>query len=78
MPAAHSIEVWLRQIPVGHDYNLYLYNSAFVQIDYSGNLGNQQEHILTVVVPAGRYYVRVRPVAGYGTTQPYLLKAVYR
>ena len=78
LPAAHSIEVWLRQIPAGHDYNLYLYNSTLVPIAYSGNLGNQQEHILTAVVPAGRYYVRVRPVVGYSTTQPYLVKAVYR
>ena len=74
---ARDVQAWLRQIPAGHDYNLYLYNSALMLIGYSGNLSNQDEQILAGILPAGQYYVRVRPVTGYSTTQPYVLSLVF-
>lgn len=79
MTSPHTIQVWLQQIPSGHDYNLYLYDSTgLVLLGYSANPSNQDEHILTSVLPAGRYYIRVYAVQGYSTTEPYVLRSVYR
>lgn len=79
MTSPHTIEVWLQQIPSGHDYNLYLYDSTgLVLLGYSANPNNQDEYILTGVLPAGRYYIRVYAVQGYSATEPYVLRSVYR
>jgi hypothetical protein len=69
---------WLRSIPTGCDFNLYLYNQALTLVGYSGSLGNADEHILTGMQPAGRYYVRIHPSTGYSAADPYTLRVVYR
>lgn len=74
MPAARAIEAWLRDIPAGHNYHLYVYNQQLNLVGYSGQPGNQDEHILTEVLSPGRYLVRVQPVIGHSTTQPYELR----
>ena len=87
LPTAHAIEAWLEQIPANNNYQLYVYadvsgvcnlNGQDKLCGYSGNPGNGDEHIITPVLPAGKYYVRVRPVQGYSATQPYAFRAVYQ
>lgn len=78
LPADHTAEIWLDNIPTGHDYNLYLFNAANGQVGYSGEVGNQSEHILTTVLPNGRYYVAVKGIAGSSASLRYSLKAEFR
>ncbi len=73
----HTVEVWLTGICDSCDYNLYLVDEGMRLLGYSGNLGNASEHILTEVLPAGRYYVRVRRAAGWSATVPYVLRVVF-
>jgi len=73
--APHTIEVWVNNIPVGSNYHLYLYSAQQNLVGYSGNPGNADEHILTPVMQAGKYYIRVQRVEGAG---PYKLRTVYR
>lgn len=78
LPAAHPVEVWLRNIPAGTNYHLGLYDSASRQVGWSAEPDNRDEHILTGALQAGRYYVRVYQAAGFSSTQPYSLRVVYR
>lgn len=78
MATAHTIEVSLRNIPVGANYHLYLYDSVQNLVGYSGNAGNADEYILTNPLLASRYYVRVQRVAGYSPAQAYLLQVRYQ
>ena len=76
--APHSIEIWLRNIPQGTDYNLYLYDATFKLVGYSGNVGNADEHILYADGQPGTYYIGVRrPFQQYGLIQPYLLTTMF-
>lgn len=78
MPAAHTVELWLRNIPDSTNYHLYLYDANTNLRGYSGNPGNAEEHILTDTLPAGRYFVRIQRVTGYSATQPYSLQATFQ
>ena len=78
LPLAHTIDVTLDQIPAGNNYHLYLYNVALAFMGYSGNPGNQPEHIQTNVLPSGLYYIRIQRVDGYSTSEQYTLRAVFR
>ncbi len=79
LPAGHSVELWLSNIPAKNDYDLVLYDDALVMRGYSGLPGNQSEHILTKILPVGRYFVRVYHRSGAGSyTQPYHLRLVYQ
>lgn len=79
MSSPHIVEIRLSQIPSGHNYNLYLYDSTGVGLlYYSGNPDNREERIVTGILPSGRYYIRVHAVQGYSSTQPYLLRVEYR
>lgn len=78
MGTAHTIEVSLRNIPVGANYHLYLYDSVQNLVGYSGNAGNADEYILTNPLLASRYYVRVQRVAGFSPAQAYLLQVRYQ
>lgn len=78
LSAPHPIEVWLRNIPVGANYHLGLYNAAQGQEGWSANPGSSDEHILTGALPAGRYYVRVYQASGYSSMQPYRLRVVFQ
>jgi hypothetical protein len=79
MPARHSVEVWLTDLPAGQDYDLYLYDDQppHELVGYSAGEGNVDEHIPATDLPAGRYYVRVLRVKGVSQYQPYHLRAVY-
>ena len=78
LPAAHTIEIWLRNIPAGANYHLYLYDQNQRLIGNSAEPGNSDEHILTPIHPPGRYYVRVFRSSGYSSTQAYSLRVVFR
>jgi hypothetical protein len=78
MPYSRAIQVDLWHIPPGHNYDLYLYAVNQMQVGASTLSGNQPERIHTSPLPAGRYYVRVKPVTGYSLTAPYSLRAIFR
>lgn len=78
LSSSHSVEIWLTNIPSTRDYDLALRDANLVPpIAYSVNPGNADEHILTDVLPAGRYYVQVYNYSGPESTQPYHLRVVY-
>jgi V8-like Glu-specific endopeptidase len=78
MPATHSIEVWLTNLPAGNDYDLYLYDEAHVLIGYSAAVGSSDEHIYLGGRTAQKYYIRVARITGSSDTQPYQLRVVYQ
>ncbi len=79
VPTDKAIEVWLQQIPAGHDYDLYLFDVTGATKGFSANNGNANEYIRTAEqLPGGRYYVAVKGITGSSTTQAYSLKAVFR
>lgn len=79
LPTDRVVEVWLQQIPPGHDYDLYLIDATNATIGYSANSGNADEYIRTAEqLPGGRYYVAVKGITGSSTTQAYSLRAVFR
>jgi len=77
LPAPHSIEIWLSEIPTGDDYALYLYDAAHVLIAYSDEY-YANEHIFIPNASANRYYVRVEPVVSTSQRQAYALQTVFR
>jgi hypothetical protein len=79
MPAAHTVELWLTGIPAGQDYNVVLRDDGpdYTPVGYSGNPGNAPEHILTGVLPPGRYYIQVLRNSPGGSSQAYCLRVVY-
>jgi hypothetical protein len=78
LPATGRVELWLRNIPSGQDYNLVLRDENLEpEVGYSGNRGNVNEHIVTDNLPAGRYYIQVWNYVGNGSTQPYQLQVTY-
>ncbi|MCB2362102.1 hypothetical protein [Clostridium estertheticum] len=55
----------LENIPVGCNYNLYLYNANQVLIGQSERSGNQNEIVRTPEIPSGTtYYILVKPALG--------------
>jgi hypothetical protein len=76
MTTPHTIELWLTNIPIGYDYDLALRNAGCDLIVFSNNYDNSAEHILTGILPAGRYYVQVYYYVP-GSAQPYHLRVVY-
>jgi PKD repeat protein len=77
VPTPHDVDVWLTEIPQGCDYDLVLRDVDCVQVGYSGEVGNADEHILTDVLPAGQYYIHVQ-LDKAGCFQPYYLKVTYQ
>lgn len=61
LPAQSAISVNLFNISVNSDFDLYLYNSALVELAVSRNNGNANEQITLTSQPAGTYYIRVYP-----------------
>jgi hypothetical protein len=76
----HTVEIWLTNIPAGHDYHLCLRDANLVpEIKCSANSGNADEHILVSGLTAGeRYYVQVYNASRTGSSQPYHLRTVYQ
>jgi len=68
-----AIHVNLLNIPVGCDYDLYLYNSAHELMAQSTHGGNQNEQLEAWLYP-GAYYILVKSYGGsYSQTSPYRL-----
>lgn len=80
MGTPHPVEAWLADIPIGCDFDLYLYNAGDQRIGFSGGYGVADEHILTEPLPPGRYYLGVFRVPDYGwdASNPYALRVEYR
>lgn len=72
---SQRIEIWLRELCNTCDFDLYLFRDppdAAHQIGYSGVVGRgAEEHIIAAGPGGGRYYIWVRRVEGWSTTQPY-------
>jgi hypothetical protein len=69
LPAAATVDIWVRQIPAGQDYGLYLYKSNRFRVGYSNNAGNADEH-LQYAATAGTYYLRVHNGGSQGLLTP--------
>jgi hypothetical protein len=71
------IDLW--NIPVGCDYDLYLYDSLTnpAPVESSNQYGNTSEHITYNNPSPGTYYVRVYLYSGQGSHQPYSLRVTY-
>jgi len=78
LPAAHSIEAWLTNIPTGSDYDLYLYDAAHALLASSTTIGTGPEELDWASGTAQRYYLRVTREAGGSPTQAYALRVVFR
>jgi hypothetical protein len=78
LPTAHTVELWLTNIPAGQDYDVVLRDASLEFVGFSGQLGNANEHILTDILLPGRYYVLLYHTSPGGSTQPYHLKVVYQ
>jgi len=77
MAAAHVIDARLENIPVGCDYDLYLYDGALRLVKDSASSGNANERITVGPVGAGRYYVAVARIDGYNASHAYTLRVDY-
>jgi hypothetical protein len=79
LPAAHTIEARLTEIPAGNDYELYLMDGNGTRLQYSANRGNEDEHIVWGPTAAGRYYVVVLPAddGGWNAGVPYALRVTF-
>jgi hypothetical protein len=79
MGAAHTVEVWLTDIPSGNDFSLCLYDGNRQQLICSQNPGSANEHISAGTRPAGTYYVQVYNQGGtYNAGVTYRLRAVFQ
>jgi hypothetical protein len=74
---ARPVELWLTNIPSGHDYDLVLRRMNLTEIARSDNNGNADEHILSDVLQTGRYLVQVYRQSKSGSQQEYHLRVVY-
>jgi PKD repeat protein len=77
LTTAHTVELWLTNIGSGHNYNLVLRDAALNEVGYSAEPGNADEHILTGIVPAGRYYIQVFNYSQTGSWEAYHLQAMF-
>jgi hypothetical protein len=73
-----AVELWLTDIPAGHDYDLYLRNAQGTLLASSSQYGDANEHIVTGTLPQGGYYIQVHHYSPGGSTQPYHLRFEYR
>lgn len=67
------LEVQLRDIPEGRDYDLYLYDGYGNLLSSSKNSGSESEYILYPCKNPGRYYIKVVSSSGHSSTIPYSL-----
>jgi len=77
LPVARPVELWLTNIPPGHDYDLVLRKLDLTEIARSDNSGNADEHILSNFLQTGRYLVQVYRQSKPGSQQEYHLRVVY-
>jgi hypothetical protein len=79
MPAPHTVEAWLTEIPAGNDYELYLMDANGSFLAYDPQERSESEHIVWGPGPAGRYYLVVFPAdnGGWNADVPYALRVEY-
>jgi hypothetical protein len=77
LPGDRTVELWLTTIPAGHDYDLYLRNAQGTLLARSSQYGSVDEHIVTGILPQGRYYIQVHHYSPGGSAQPYSLRFEY-
>lgn len=78
LPDPSMISVTLRNIPVGHDYDLVLYDENKFPLYLSNNEGNEDEHIVTDQIMASQlYYIQVFNFSETAASQPYELIVNY-
>jgi hypothetical protein len=66
------VTVRLSQIPSGSDYNVTIYD-ANKRVRGSGTLAGNQSEAVTLLLPAGRYYVMVERIFGQADVSNYRL-----
>ncbi|MFN2270613.1 MAG: pre-peptidase C-terminal domain-containing protein [Anaerolineae bacterium] len=74
-----QVQVTLTNIPVGADYDLYIYDSVQgTWLAWSDNPGNQNESVPFTPVAGRKYYILVSPYGGTSNnSQPYYLTVTY-
>lgn len=74
-----QVQVTLTNIPVGADYDLYIYDSfQGTWLAWSDNPGNQDESVPFTPVAGRKYYILVSPYGGTSNnSQPYYLTVTY-
>lgn len=72
-----TVKVWLSNIPIGCDYDLYLYGPDRTRIADSAGGGTADEYIERGPLPAGRYYARVVPIEGWNEGHAYAIRASF-
>ena len=69
-PSSSTVTVRLSQIPAGSDYNITVYD-ANKSIRGSGTLAGNQSEAVTLLLPAGRYYIMVERIFGQADGSTY-------
>jgi hypothetical protein len=79
LEVGRAVELWLGNIPPGHDYDLVLRrnDASLSEVARSVGRNSATEHILADVLQPGRYYVQVYNFGRTSSTQAYLLRALY-
>ncbi len=72
-----NVQIQLKDIPIGRDYNLLLLDSNKKLRGYSGSLSNVDEHISVNNLGQGLYYVSVYFDEGPVSTAKYRLNVIY-
>ena len=69
---AESLTAYIRTVPSGCDYDLYVYDSALNEIAYSANSGNDDEAAVVDSPSVGTYFLMVIPYGGASSqSNPY-------
>jgi len=71
------INISLSSIPLGTDYDLYLYDSDENLLASSRKPGSADEHIHYIPESAGEYFILTHPYRGCSDTDSYILVASY-
>jgi len=72
IPGEGPIEIHLSNIPLGSDYDLYLYGCDWYELTYSDYAGNNDE-LITYYLPTDTYHIGVYCYSGGDDTIPYHL-----
>jgi hypothetical protein len=72
-----NVQVELVAIPLGRDYNLYLFSADATRKGYSGEVDNTDEHISSSNLEPGIYYVAIHFAEGNPSAGQYKVTAIY-
>lgn len=73
--AGSRVSLDLSSIPLGTDYDLYLFGPDRRLVEGSGAGGSTPEHLSVTVAQSGLFYVQVRPEIGSSPADAYNLRA---